>query len=169
MKRTKKLVWLCTLSSLLALPLTADTVYLVRHAEKQDVSKDPVLSDCGKARAQALADYFASIPLVGVYATPYHRTRQTAAAVAAVRQLNVTDYDPRSPGTLVAEITAQRQSVLVVGHSNTVPQLVKLFSGFDMAELTEQDFDLLYEVKLGPQLTVTLKRQTFECHKRVLK
>jgi len=163
LKLNKLLAWFGALSCLLALQLSANTVYLVRHAEKQDDSKDPPLSECGRARAQALADYFANIPLAAVYATPYQRTRQTATAVAAAKQLSVTDYDPRESGQLVALLTAQTLPVLVVGHSNTVPQLVKLLSGIEMAALTEQDYNLLYRVELGPQPGVTLKRQRFEC------
>ena len=166
LKLNKLVAWFGALSCLLALQLSADTVYLVRHAEKQGDSKDPPLSECGRARAQALADYFANIPLAAVYATPYQRTQQTAAAGAAAKQLSVTDYDPNQSGQLVAQLTAQGQPVLVVGHSNTVPQLVRLLSDIEMAALTEQDYNLLYRVELGPQPGVTLRRQTFECDKQ---
>ncbi|MCS4308552.1 broad specificity phosphatase PhoE [Rheinheimera pacifica] len=166
MKLNKLLAWCGTLSCLFAPQLSADTVYLVRHAEKQGDSIDPPLSECGRARAQALAGYFANIPLAAVYATPYQRTRQTAAAVAAAKQLSVTDYDPRQSGQLVAQLTAQGQPVLVVGHSNTVPQLVSLLSDIEMAALTEQDYNLLYRVELGPQPAVMLTRQMFECDKQ---
>lgn len=154
--------WLCCAAGALALQATANTIYLVRHAEKQDGGTDPALTVCGAARAAALADYFTDIPLTAVYATPYQRTQQTAAAVARSKQLKVTLYDPRQPAALSQQLMAQ-QSVLIVGHSNTVPQLVTQLSGFDMAPLSEQDYAMLYQLELTDKTSVTLRRQVFSC------
>ncbi|MBZ9611871.1 SixA phosphatase family protein [Rheinheimera maricola] len=150
-------IWLLSSSAV------ANTVYLVRHAEKQNDGKDPALTACGQARAQALAAYFADVPLAAVYATPYQRTQQTAAAVAGSKKLAVTSYDPRQPEQLLQQLTALSQPVLVVGHSNTVPQLVSLASGIEMAPLTEQDYSLLYQLELAEQGSVTLSHQAFTC------
>ncbi|WP_214000768.1 phosphoglycerate mutase family protein [Arsukibacterium sp.] len=163
MKITKFLPWVGTASCALALQVSANTIYLVRHAEKQDDGKDPALSECGQARAQALADYFAKVPLAAVYATPYQRTQQTAAAVANSKHLPVKNYDPAKPEQLRQQLLAYSQPVLVVGHSNTVPQLVTLLSGIEMAPLTEQQYGLLYQVQLGEQGSVTLRHQSFGC------
>lgn len=141
----------------------ADTVYLVRHAEKLAEGKDPALTVCGLARADALVTSLAGVKLAAVYATPYQRTRQTAAAVAKQQQLAVTDYDPRQVELLVTQLKAQTLPVLVVGHSNTVPELVAQLSGIAMAPLTEQDYDLLYQVKLTAPVSVSISRQSFRC------
>ena len=141
----------------------ADTVYVVRHAEKLAEGKDPALTVCGLARADALATSLAGVKLAAVYATPYQRTRQTAAAVAKQQQLEVTTYDPRKPEVLVKQLTTLNQSALVVGHSNTVPELVAQLSGIAMAALTEQDYDLLYQVKLTAPVSVSISWQSFQC------
>ena len=141
----------------------ADTVYLVRHAEKLAEGKDPALTVCGQARADALATSLAGVKLAAVYSTPYQRTRQTAAAVAKQQQLDITSYDPRQPEVLVKQLTTLNQSALVVGHSNTVPELVAQLSGIAMAPLTEQDYDLLYQVKLTAPVSVNISRQSFRC------
>ena len=141
----------------------ADTVYLVRHAEKLADGKDPALTVCGQARADALATSLAGVKLAAVYATPYRRTQQTAAAVAKQKQLDITRYDPRQPEVLLAQLKAQTLPVLVVGHSNTVPELVAQLSGIAMAPLTEQDYDLLYQVKLTAPVSVSISRQSFQC------
>ena len=141
----------------------ADTVYLVRHAEKLAEGKDPALTACGQARADALASSLSGVKLAAVYATPYQRTQQTAAAVAKHQQLVVTDYDPRQVELLVSQLKAQTLPVLVVGHSNTVPELVAQLSGIAMAALTEQDYDLLYQVKLTAPVSVSISRQSFQC------
>lgn len=141
----------------------ADTVYLVRHAEKHTEGKDPALTACGQARADALASSLAGVKLAAVYSTPYQRTRQTAAAVAKQQQLDITLYDPRQPEVLVKQLTTLNQSALVVGHSNTVPELVAQLSGIAMAALTEQDYDLLYQVKLTAPVSVSISWQRFRC------
>ena len=158
----------CLLVMLLALhtaPVLANTVYLVRHAEKLADGKDPALTVCGQARADALATSLAGVKLAAIYATPYQRTQQTAAAVSKQQQLDITQYDPRQPAVLLAQLKAQTLPVLVVGHSNTVPQLVELLSGIAMAPLTEQDYDLLYQVKLTTPASVSISRQSFQCQK----
>lgn len=167
MKIAKFLPWCGAISCVLALQVSANTIYLVRHAEKQDDGKDPVLSECGQARAAALARYFSDIELEAVYATPYQRTRQTAASVASSKQLTVTSYDPRQPEQLQQQLQALTQPVLVVGHSNTVPQLVKLLSGIEVAPLSEQQYNLFYKVQLGQQISVTLQHQPFGCGQMV--
>lgn len=148
---------------LLSCMAAADTVYLVRHAEKQPQGQDPGLTACGVERATALADSLAAVKLAAVYATPYERTGQTAAAVAKQQQLAVTTYDPRQPEVLVQQLKALSQPALVVGHSNTVPQLVELLTGIATAPLTEQDYDLLYQVKLTAPVSVSISRQRFRC------
>ena len=141
----------------------ADTVYVVRHAEKHAVGKDPALTACGQARADALASSLAGVKLAAVYRTPYQRTQQTAAAVAKPQQLDITLYAPRQPEIFVKQLMALNQPALVVGHSNTVPELVAQLSGIAMAALTEQDYDLLYQVKLTAPASVSISRQNFRC------
>lgn len=154
-----------TFSVLLGLSFSslANSIYLVRHAEKQDTGTDPALTACGQARAEALAKYFADIKLQAVFSTPYQRTQQTAAGVASSKQLAVIEYDPRQPEKLVQQLTNYNQAVLVVGHSNTVPQLVTLLSDIEIAPLTEQDYHMLYQVNLADKASVTLRQQSFSC------
>lgn len=148
-----------------AVDVSANTFYLVRHAEKQPVGADPALTECGQARAQALAAYLAEVKLEAVYATGYQRTQQTAAAVATSQQLKVSLYDPRDTQTLLQQLAIHSQPVLIVGHSNTVPPLVTQLSGIVMAELDEQDYSMLYRVDMtGPGPSVTLLRQAFSCN-----
>ena len=153
-------ILLCALS----MPLSANTIYLVRHAEKQHEGADPELTACGKARAQALAELLAEEPLSAVYATPYQRTQQTAAAVAMQQQLKVSLYDPREPSLLKEQLAQATGPVLVVGHSNTVPALVTLLSGIDVAPHSEQQFDLLYQVESNGSASVRISRQVFSCN-----
>lgn len=125
------------------------TVIVVRHAEKQlDGGKDPLLTPVGQARAQRLARQFGGAGLAAVYATPYHRTRDTAAPVAAAAGLEVSVSDPKDVAGLVAAIRADHrgQTVFVVGHSNTVGRIVQGFGGTAPDEFPETEYDHIYIV-----------------------
>ena len=149
-----------------ALGASANTFYLVRHAEKQPGGADPALTECGQARAQALAAYLAEVKLDAVYATGYQRTQQTAAAVAQSQQLKVSLYDPRDTEALLQQLTGHSRPVLIVGHSNTIPPLVTELSAIAMVPLDEQDYSMLYRVDNSAQSTaVTILRQAFSCDK----
>jgi broad specificity phosphatase PhoE len=151
------------LAALLLLPVpshaaTRDTVVIVvRHAEKAtDDPKDPSLSEAGIARAQALAKALTNEPLSAAYATQYRRTQLTAkpSADAAGIPLQVRPVDATNSSTYGAELAAlirrshRGQNVLVVGHSNTVPDLVKALAGVTVDPIGESEFDRIYVVTL---------------------
>ena len=98
--------------------------YVVRHAEKASDGDNPPLTEQGSARAEALRDLLTDQPIAAVYSTPYLRTTRTVQPTADAHGLEVTTYDPG--GDLPADLIAQHtdQTVLIAGHSNTVPAIV---------------------------------------------
>lgn len=128
----KKLLWLLlVLTAGVVHAQTITTIILVRHAEKaSDGSKDPTLSDAGKARALQLATFLQSQSIQGIYSTAYQRTRQTVEPLATAKVLKVEEYDPASK-TAVSEIAARHPggTIVIVGHSNTVPGMVNQLIG----------------------------------------
>jgi broad specificity phosphatase PhoE len=139
----------------LALPMTAPAqsstvVIVVRHAEKAaDDPRDPTLSEAGLARAQALAKALEHASLDAVYSTQYRRTRLTAepAAKAASLEVQVRPIDGGNATTYAADLARDLRALpagstaLVVGHSNTVPELVQALSGQAAAPMPETEFD----------------------------
>lgn len=127
---------------------------IVRHAEKaDDGSRDPPLSAAGQARAQALARRLADSGLVAVYATPFRRTQQTARAVAASAGVPVTTYAADvAPSRFVRMLRARHRhgTVLVVGHSNTVPELVASLCHCRIAVLDDTAYDGIYTIRIAP-------------------
>lgn len=126
----------------------SSTVILVRHAEKVDDSADPMLNDAGNARAQALADALAQAGVTAILTTQYERTRRTAAplgerlgiapiVVAAAGRSHVDDVAAR-----VRELG--RGTILVVGHSNTVPAIVRALGGPDIGEIADSSYDDMF-------------------------
>lgn len=121
-------------------------VYLVRHGEKASVGQDPELTAQGQARAQAIATILSKTGITAVFSSPTQRTRQTAQPLAGRIGVEVQLYDPRAPKTLVEKVKALSGPVLVVGHSNTLPELVRLFGGAPGAEIGDDEYDRLYQL-----------------------
>ena len=130
----------------------ADVVLLVRHAEKAAVAStdmhatDPELSPRGRERAEALASMLKDANLTGVYSTDYKRTRLTAEPVAKRFGLTVQLYDPKDVAGLVSRLKATAGVVLVVGHSNTIPEVLKALGIPTEMTIPETEFDNLFLV-----------------------
>lgn len=134
--------------------LQAQTFYLVRHAEKlSDGSKDPQLTNLGQSRAQNLAHILAGAGIKHVYATAYQRTLMTAKPLADYLAIEVTTYDPNDLVSLAETLKLLGDNVLIVGHSNTTPLLTQLISGKAVVELTETDYDYIFQVVIQGQHT----------------
>lgn len=125
---------------------------VVRHAEKvADGTRDPALTEAGLARAAALATLLQSRDLTAAYATDFRRTQSTAAPAAATHGIAVTTYDAAQPAEAFATRLKQGHAagtVLVVGHSNTVPGIVSALCGCPVAPIDENDYGNLFEVRI---------------------
>jgi len=129
------------------------TVYLVRHGEKKLDNDDPDLTEAGQQRAQALAHALRSVPLDAIFSTDTRRTRQTAAPAA--RSLEVRLYGKEDVARVIMHIRRTPGRYLVVGHSNTTPDLVSRLGGDPGAAIDENtEFDRLYVLVLHPDGSV---------------
>ncbi|MCL1045893.1 histidine phosphatase family protein [Shewanella electrodiphila] len=128
------------------------TIFLVRHAEKES-GNDPFLTAEGKIRAQNLSNLLQSVPLDAIYSTDYNRTQDTAKPTASVQSLTITSYNPRKLSDFATAIKANHhQRILIVGHSNTTPELVSLLGGIAEDEIVEAtEFNRLYILTIDHQ------------------
>jgi broad specificity phosphatase PhoE len=139
-----------------AAPAATTTVIVVRHAEKAtDDPRDPSLSAAGEARAQALAAALADAGVAAVYSTELKRTWLTADPLAKKAGLTVEKRPMAGGGDVPAyarelarEVLARHagKTVLIVGHSNTVPEIVKALSGDPVAAIEDSEYDNLFLV-----------------------
>ena len=136
------------------------TFVVVRHAEKAtDDPRDPALTEAGRMRAEALAASLADTPLAAVYSTAYRRTQQTGAPSARAHALAVTAYDAKqAAGEFAAELRRAhpRGTVLVVGHSNTVPGIAAALCGCAVEPMSETEYDRRLTIRVGPDGASTL-------------
>jgi phosphohistidine phosphatase SixA len=139
----------------LASPALGGTVWLVRHTEKaDDGTRDPALTAAGKAQAELLAVLLRDAGIEQIYSTDYLRTRDTVVPLASRIGVEITLYDPASPQVLVELLQDAAGSCLVVGHSNTIPELVKLLGGDPHGAIGHDEHDRLYQVVLLPDGSV---------------
>ena len=125
-------------------------IYLVRHGEKAAAGQDPELTPRGLERARQVAAILHRAGITAIFSTPTARTQQTAAPLAQRTGLTVQPYDPRAPLALVEKVRGLSGAVAVIGHSNTLPELVRLFGGTPGADIADDEFDRLYQLLPGP-------------------
>lgn len=130
-------------------------IYLVRHGEKEAAGKDPALTAQGQARAQNIATILQKAGIGHIFSSDYARTRQTAQPLAQRSGLAVQTYDAGTPKALVETVKSMNGAVLVVGHSNTLPELVRLFGGTPGADIADNEYDRLYQLIVGANGQVT--------------
>jgi broad specificity phosphatase PhoE len=113
-------------------PIT--TFILVRHAEKDltQSTSDPDLSAAGKARVSKLHDLLRQTQIDVVYSTNFKRTKQTVEPLAISRSLDLRLYDSKNDREIDAMFQKHRgKTILVSGHSNTIPALLNYLLGVD--------------------------------------
>jgi broad specificity phosphatase PhoE len=132
-------------------PAQAETVLmLVRHAEKVDESRETDLSDAGRARARALAAMLKDAGIEAIYSTDYLRTRETAKPTAEVTSKPIEVYDGDKLEVFAKDLRTRGLRALVVGHSDTTPELVKLLGGEPGSPIASNEYDRMYILTLSP-------------------
>ncbi len=138
------------------------TLYLVRHAEKQAAKgKDPGLTDAGNYRSEQLAKWLQDKDISKIWSSDYQRTRNTAGPLISKLGLKISLYDPRDLPALVSELLEDRNNALIVGHSNTTPDLTRLLCQCDISDMDESEYDLLFAVSVsGSETKVEILAQS---------
>lgn len=151
----------------------APFVVLVRHAEKAPLpANDPVLSTAGSMRAGALDAVVRNMSIGDVVVSHLQRTRLTASVLIA-RTSPVVHVVPISAAGPAAHIRAVADTVraiarrrgqggiLVIGHSNTVTQIVGALGAGTLPELCDSQYSQLFRVSLPTSGAPTLARSVY--------
>lgn len=128
----------------------AETVLiLVRHAERVDESRDADLNDAGRARARALAAMLKDAGIQAIYSTDYRRTLETVKPTAESTSKLIEVYDGDNLEDFAKDLRARDRRALVVGHSDTTPELVKLLGGEPGSPIAPDEYDRMYILTLS--------------------
>ncbi len=116
-------------------------VYLMRHAEKAaDDPRDPSLNEKGDIRAKQLVSFFENQSFDRFFSTPYKRTKGTVAYLAEKNGKEITEYAPTMHNELVKQVKAlDGETVFIVGHSNTIPDLLNKFTNSDEYKMIDHE------------------------------
>ncbi|QCK14223.1 SixA phosphatase family protein [Mangrovivirga cuniculi] len=117
-------------------------IFLTRHAEKDTLNKDPELSKIGIKRVKTLTSMLKNIEFDAIYSTDYKRTIQTVKPLADLNSLVIMQYEPSpSNENFSAKLKEDEKgnTILVSGHSNTIPFLINELIGEDRFQQFEDD------------------------------
>ncbi|WP_199117887.1 histidine phosphatase family protein [Pedobacter sp. ASV28] len=125
-------------------------VWIVRHAEKDtsDVKdKDPDLSMQGKQRAEALMKLLKGQKIDSIFSTNYKRTKLTGFPLADKIGITIKTYSPSQKAELVKNLkmNAAGKHILIVGHSNTILELIEAFGAQrPLAQIKDDEYGYIF-------------------------
>ncbi|MBI4852816.1 MAG: histidine phosphatase family protein [Acidobacteria bacterium] len=141
------------------------TVFLVRHAEKAtSPADDPPLLDIGSLRAKQLAHVLGNAQIKAIYTSELLRTKQTAEPLAKHLGIESTTIPIKTNLKESFKETAKKvyekpgENVLVVGHSNTLPEIIKELGANANITIDETEYDNLFIVTIYGKGKATLTR-----------
>jgi 2,3-bisphosphoglycerate-dependent phosphoglycerate mutase len=137
------------------------TVYVTRHAE---ADRDTgVLTERGRQRAQSLQDKLQDAGIKAIYVSSFPRTQDTAAPLAAA--LGITSEPRFETATKVKQYidNGKDSVILVVFHSNTVPDLLRLLGVPEehVSPLGENDYGYLFKVTIQQGGSSTVEKLSY--------
>ena len=130
-------------------------VVIVRHAEKAaSGGKDPDLSAAGRERAEALARILKDSGITAIFTSEFKRTQETAAPTATSAHVTPTVVAAKDTAGLVAKLHQLNGNALLVGHGDTIPNIIKALGINSSINIPDADYSELLIVTLGdkPQL-----------------
>lgn len=134
--------------------------YIVRHAEKAEVTPalsrqdaaNPELSEAGKKRAYQLRERLSKKSITKIFTTKYKRSISTIVPISERTGIPINFYSPAadSLASFVHHLKNETTGgILIVGHSNTVDDLVNALCGTPIlsGDIDENVYDNLFIVK----------------------
>src|SRR5436190_14547212 len=125
-------------------------VIIVRHAEKAaNGGSDPDLSSAGRSRADALARILKDSGITAIFTSEFKRTQETAAPTATSIGVTATVIPAKDTAALVAKLHQLNGNALVVGHGDTIPNIIKALGIDSPINIPDEDYSELLIVTLG--------------------
>ena len=132
-------------------------IYVMRHLNTQAGVSDPNLTGEGQRVASLLANWFKRGKPAVIYVSNTKRAQQTAAPLARKLKIKPTIYNPKNTAALIAAVSGEARTVLVVGHSNTLPDIIEGLGGHRPEPLIHEDFGDIWRIDGRSRETQRLK------------
>ncbi len=151
MKQLFILLSLFIISNLAVAQDEVTKIFIVRHAEKQ-TGNDPVLTAEGNKRAGDLMRLLQNEGIQKIYASKTRRTQNTGDSLRIQMNIAMALYDADTLcDKLISAIMENRdfgKTILIIGHSNTIPQIIRKFGvqDYPYGDLGDNDFDNLFVI-----------------------
>lgn len=125
-----------------------EAVYVIRHAEKELIGEDPSITGDGRVRAAAWAEMLQHIELDVVFTSDAKRTRETGNIIANSLELPTHEVDRTDTAGLIDLLSFdhEQDTVLVVGHAETIPGILEGLGVFTNIDISQTDFANLFIV-----------------------
>jgi broad specificity phosphatase PhoE len=139
------LLFLAVALSASAIAHAQRAVFVVRHAEKVSEA-DERLTEAGHARAARLAAMLKDTGVSAIYSTDTERTIGTVRPLADLRKVPVQIYHKVAP--LIETLRKEHPDdvVLVAGHTNTIPDILKALGCAGDFKIASDEYDNLFVV-----------------------
>ena len=146
------MLWMTPIQAQSPTDSKVSSFYFIRHAEKDTsnpADRDPDLVMEGVLRAARWSSIFNRIDFDIIYSTDYKRTRNTALPIAEQKKLPLTFYSPNGFDSVDFVKNNFGKTVLIVGHSNTVPAMVNALIGEKQyKQIKEINYTNLYIINI---------------------
>ena len=123
-------------------------VVIVRHAEKADNSEDAELSPAGRQRADVLVRVLKDANITAIFTSERKRTQETAAPLAKSIGVSPSILGAKDYPALVSKLREVKGNALVVGHGNTIPDVIKALGIDAPVQIADTDYSQIFVVAL---------------------
>ena len=130
-----------------------DAVILLRHAERESSATDSLLSERGRLRAEGLVKALKDANIKAILTSDVQRAKDTATPLARALKITPEVVQAQDYARFRKQIMrANGGTVLVIGHSNTVPKIIEALGG-PAVTIDETEFDKMFILSL-PRATL---------------
>lgn len=140
------------------------TVFIVRHAEKEkQPSNNPPLTLDGEKRAETLACMLSHSGVSVVLTTNTTRTRETVNNYANKKGIKIQTYRTIEDVANLIKTKYMGKTILVAGHSNTVPNIIKTL-GINSVPNIDNEYNNLFIITIFSEDLVSLIHLKYEIY-----
>lgn len=124
-------------------------IFIVRHGEKEK-GVDPVLTPAGNTRAGDLMRRLKDEGIQKIYVSQYKRTQNTGDSLRLQLKIDTIQYAADTVCDKLVNAIMEHgdfgKTILIIAHSNTIPQIIRKFgvTDYPYGDIPDNEFDNLF-------------------------